>query len=45
MVKYLSIDIGGTYVKYSIFDSVGNMVSKDKLLTVQDKKIFLQRMD
>ena len=36
MNKYLCFDIGGTYIKYGILDSKGNILLKDKLSTPRE---------
>ncbi|RVU71007.1 MULTISPECIES: ROK family protein [Lactobacillus] len=45
MTKYLAIDIGGTNVKSALLDQAGNILSKEKMPTAQDKQAFLQKMD
>lgn len=40
MKDYLSIDIGGTMIKYAHIDSSGIMIEKMKLKQVKIKKSF-----
>jgi predicted NBD/HSP70 family sugar kinase len=41
--NYLSIDIGGTNIKYGVIDHSGTMISKDKIATpANDKDVFLR---
>lgn len=44
MKKYLSIDIGGTNVKFALLDSAGKIIEKDKIVTSHDKTIFLNNI-
>lgn len=39
MKKYLSIDIGGTNLKYALIDEKGHILEKDRVKT--DAKILL----
>lgn len=45
MKNYLSIDIGGTNVKYAELDNAGQIIKKDKIKTIHDKKQFLAEID
>ncbi|CBL51050.1 ROK family protein [Lactobacillus crispatus] len=45
MTKYFAVDIGGTNIKYALFDQAGKLLEKDKMPTAQTKDIFLQSMD
>lgn len=45
MSKYLSIDIGGTDIKYAILDQTGKVLDQDKINTIQDKENFLSSVD
>lgn len=45
MKNYLSIDIGGTEIKFAKLDSAGNIIEKDKIATDQDKAKFLENID
>ena len=40
MKNYLSIDIGGTEIKYAKLDYAGNIIEKDKISTVKNKSEF-----
>lgn len=43
MTQYLSIDVGGTNIKYAILDGAGHIIFKDKCNTpTQDLAAFLQ---
>ena len=44
-VNYLSIDIGGTNVKYAELDNAGNIVEQGKIKTSHDKEQFLKNID
>lgn len=43
--NYLSIDIGGTNVKYAELDNAGNIVEQGKIKTSHDKEQFLKNID
>lgn len=45
MDNYLSIDIGGTNVKYALLDKAGNILEKKKIKTSHEKETFLQSID
>ncbi|HIY92452.1 ROK family protein [Companilactobacillus sp. HBUAS56275] len=45
MNKYLSIDIGGTNVKYALLDHNGNLIKKNKIKTENTKDKFLDKLD
>ncbi|MDO4912440.1 MAG: ROK family protein [Lactobacillus sp.] len=45
MKQYLSIDIGGTNVKYAIMDRSGKIVTKDKIASPQELNEFLAAID
>ncbi len=45
MNKYLSIDIGGTNIKYALLDHSGNIIEQFKEKTVSDKDDFLNGID
>ena len=45
MNKYLSIDIGGTNVKYALLNRTGNIIEKNKVKTVDDQNTFLDDID
>lgn len=45
MNNYLSIDIGGTNVKFALLDRSGNIISKEKIITIPKKKEFLENID
>ena len=43
--NYLSIDIGGTNVKYAELDNAGNIVEQGKIKTSDDKEQILKNID
>ena len=43
--NYLSIDIGGTNVKYAELNNAGNIIEQGKIKTSHDKEQFLKNMD
>ena len=43
--NYLSIDIGGTNVKYAELDNAGNIVEQSKIKTSHEKDEFLENID
>lgn len=43
--KYLSIDIGGTNVKYAELNNAGNIIEQGKIKTSHDKEQFLKNID
>lgn len=45
MKDYLSIDIGGTNVKYAELDNAGQIIEKGKIKTIHDKDQFLAEID
>ena len=45
MKNYLSIDIGGTEIKFAKLDYAGNIIEKDKIATVKNKSEFLAKID
>ena len=45
MKNYLSIDIGGTNVKYAELDNAGQIIKKEKVNTIHDKEKFLAEID
>ena len=45
MKNYLSIDIGGTEIKFAKLDYTGNIIEKDKISTVKNKSEFLAKID
>lgn len=45
MNNYLSIDIGGTNIKYALLDKAGNIIKKDKVPSTQDENEFLKKID
>ena len=45
MTKYLSIDIGGTNVKYAELNEAGDVIAKDKVKTQQNLDDFLAEID
>lgn len=45
MNNYLSIDIGGTNIKYALLDKAGNIIKKDRVSSTQDKNEFLKKID
>lgn len=45
MANYLSIDIGGTDIKYALINREGNIISKSKVSTPTNKKEFLNQID
>lgn len=45
MKNYLSIDIGGTNVKYAKLDNAGQIIEKDKIKTSHNKDEFLKAID
>lgn len=44
-MNYLSIDVGGTNLKYALIDHAGNLIERHKLSTPQDKTSFLAALD
>lgn len=42
MKKYLSLDVGGTNIKYGILNEVGDILFKDKFKTERKKEDFLK---
>ena len=45
MTKYLSIDIGGTNVKYAELNEAGDVITKDKVKTEHNLDDFLAEID
>ncbi len=45
MSHYLSIDVGGTFVKFAIINGAGQIQEKDKVRTPHEKKLFLNMID
>ncbi|WP_308557155.1 ROK family protein [uncultured Lactobacillus sp.] len=45
MNNYLSIDIGGTNIKFALLDRSGNVIFKEKVSTSSKKKDFLRNID
>lgn len=45
MNNYLSIDIGGTDIKYALLDKAGNIIKKDRVSSTQDENEFLKKID
>lgn len=45
MKNYLSIDIGGTNIKFARLDNSGKIIEQDKVATPNDKDSFLQTID
>ncbi|RMC48971.1 ROK family protein [Lactobacillus sp. ESL0228] len=45
MKTYLSIDIGGTEIKFAQFNQAGNVIDKGKVKTKHEKKNFLATID
>lgn len=45
MTKYLSIDIGGTNVKYAELNEAGDVIAKDKVKTEHNLDDFLAEID
>lgn len=43
--NYLSIDIGGTNVKYAEINNAGNIIEQGKIKTSHDKEQFLKNID
>ena len=43
--NYLSIDIGGTNVKYAELNNAGNIIEQGKIKTSPDKEQFLKNFD
>lgn len=43
--QYLSIDVGGTFMKIALVDRSGSVVERDKLSTPMEKDLFLQAVD
>ena len=43
--NYLSIDIGGTNVKYAELNNAGNIIEQGKIKTSHDKEKFLKNID
>ena len=43
--NYLSIDIGGTNVKYAELNNAGNIIEQGKIKTSHDKEQFLKNID
>ncbi|MFT9005707.1 MAG: ROK family protein [Liquorilactobacillus hordei] len=41
MRNYLSIDIGGTNLKYGLIDHSGNLLFKDQIATPTEKRVFI----
>lgn len=44
MKKYLSFDIGGTFIKYGIFDEEANEIFEDKISTKKEPEEFLAQL-
>ncbi|WP_295773350.1 ROK family protein [uncultured Limosilactobacillus sp.] len=44
-MNYLSIDVGGTNLKYALISAAGQIIEKDKIKTPQDRENFLQALD
>ena len=45
MCKYLSIDIGGTNIKFGLFDKSGNLITKDYTSTPNNISDFVKTID
>lgn len=45
MKDYLSVDIGGTNVKFAKLNNAGEIIDKSKIETAQEKEEFLSKMD
>lgn len=45
MKNYLSIDIGGTNLKYALLDNAGNIIEKGKTKSPHEKEKFLTTVD
>lgn len=45
MKKYLSLDVGGTNVKYGILTEKGDILFKDKFPTEKNKTSFLESIE
>ena len=45
MRNYLSVDIGGTEIKFAVLNSAGNIIKKSKIPTKQNKEQFLSDVD
>lgn len=45
MKNYLSIDIGGTNIKFAQLDNSGKIIEQDKVATPNDKDSFLETID
>lgn len=45
MKDYLSIDVGGTYLKFGIIDHSGNIKTRDKVETIHDLAKFVEQLD
>lgn len=43
--NYLSIDIGGTNVKYAELNNAGNIIEQGKIKTSHDKEQILKNID
>lgn len=43
-MKYLSFDVGGTNTKYSIIDEGGKILESDKFKTIDNKRLFLDKV-
>lgn len=43
--KYISVDIGGTNVKFAELDRAGHIITKDKVSTLTNKEDFLESID
>ena len=45
MRNYLTVDIGGTEIKFAVLNSAGNIIKKSKITTKQKKEQFLSDVD
>ena len=45
MRNYLTVDIGGTEIKFAVLNSAGNIIKKSKIPTKQNKEQFLSDVD
>lgn len=44
-MRYLSFDVGGTYIKYSLIDTNGNILKNDKYITITNREEFLNKIE
>ena len=44
-MRYLSFDVGGTNIKYSLIDTNGNILKSDKYTTITNREEFLNKIE